>query len=235
MAASGTGVDSTVLSNPVWHALTTHHAALAQGDALARRYPSAIALFGAVATDDERAFASLEALVPPGEVVGLVGGIPPTGDGWTLLRQPTLIQMVYEGPELEPEDADEAITSLSAADVPTMLQLVEITHPGPFQARTIELGRYLGIWQDGQLAAMAGERMHVPGYREISAVCTHPTFQRHGYAQRLIRHLIREIHSEGEVPFLHVVGGNSGAQNLYETMGFTRRGELPLYILERHS
>ena len=234
MAVSDTDVGSTILSNPVWHALTTHHATLAQGDMLARRYPSAIALFGAVATDDERAFASLAALVPPGEVVGLVGGLPPVGDEWTLLRQPTLIQMVYEGPELEPEDADEAITPL-AADVPTMLQLVESTHPGRFQARTIELGRYLGIWQDGRLAAMAGERMHVPAYREISAVCTHPTFQRRGYAQQLIRHLIREIHSEGEVPFLHVVGGNSGAQNLYQTMGFTRRGELPLYILERRS
>lgn len=222
-----------VLNNPVWNSLTTYHAGLAQGDTLARRYPPAVALFGAVADDDERAFASLASLVAPGEMVGLVGGHLPSGDEWTLQRSRTLVQMVYEGPALELEETGDAITPLSLDDVPAMLQLVELTHPGPFGARTIELGRYFGVWQDGQLAAMAGERMHALRYCEISAVCTHPAFQRRGYARQLMRRLMYEIQAAGEVPFLHVVSENTGAQDLYEALGFKRRAEFPLYVLER--
>ena len=50
-----------------------------------------------------------------------------------------------------------------------------MTAPGPWFHRTPELGRFVGFEEDGRLVAMAGERMHVPGDTEISAVCGHPT------------------------------------------------------------
>ena len=114
-----------------------------------------------------------------------------------------------------------------------MLELVEKTHPGPFMPRTIELGCYFAIWQEGELAAMAGERFHVPGYHEISAVCTHPDFQKRGYARQLILQLIHKIQSEGDIPFLHVVPENKGVIALYEALGFKQRMEIPLYALKR--
>ncbi len=55
-----------------------------------------------------------------------------------------------------------------------MLALTALVFPGFFRARIYELGRYLGIRQEGQLVAMAGERFFAGRYREISAVCTHP-------------------------------------------------------------
>lgn len=222
-----------VLDNPVWYALTTQQVAIALGDHLARRYPPEIAPFGAVAANDAEAFDSLARLIPSGESVALIGDHPAIGDTWELLRRVPLVQMIYEGPARASVEANRTITPLSPADIPAMLQLVDITHPGPFLPRAIELGRYLAIWQEGHLAAMAGERLHVPGYREISAVCTHPAFQRRGYARELVRHLMHEIQRMGDIPFLHVFSENTGALTLYEALGFTWRAELPLYILKR--
>ncbi len=221
------------LNNPVWHALTNQHAAIALGNDWARRYPREIAGMGAVIAATEDAFHHLAALLAPNEVIGLLGTQPPSGEPWLLLRQIPIAHMVYVGPKVQPPNVQSAITSLSPADVPAMLKLVEITHPGPFQPRTIELGHYVGIWQDGMLAAMAGVRMHLPGYHELSAVCTHPTFQRRGYARQLILQLMSEIQSAGEVPFLHVSPDNSGAYTLYEALGFKQRAELALSLLKR--
>jgi len=221
------------LNNPVWHALTNQHSAIALGNAWARRYQREIAGMGAVVTATEDAFHHLAALLASNEVIGLLGPQPPAGEPWLLLRQIPIAQMVYAGPKVQPPNVQSAIASLSPADVPAMLKLVEITHPGPFQPRTIELGHYVGIWQDGMLAAMAGVRMHLPGYHELSAVCTHPAFQRRGYARQLILQLMSEIQSAGEVPFLHVSPDNSGAYTLYEALGFKQRAELALSLLKR--
>lgn len=219
------------LDNPVWSALTTQQSALAVGDDLARCYPRNIATFGGLADFSPTAYDQLAVVVGAGKTVALVGVTPPTNPGWTVIRQFFVVQMVYQGPALKPAPSATPITPLASADVPAMLDLVALTHPGPFMEHTIDLGLYLGIWQAGQLAAMAGERMHLSGYREISAVCTHPGFQRRGYARQLLLQLIPKIQSEGDVPFLHVVAENTSAQALYESLGFQRRATLPLYAL----
>jgi predicted GNAT family acetyltransferase len=122
---------------------------------------------------------------------------------------------------------------LSEADVPDMLALTALTHPGPFRSQTYTLGTYLGIRVDGRLAAMGGQRMHVPGYREISAVCTHPDFQGRGYARRLVSRLVAETFDRGLVPFLHVEEANQRAQTVYRGLGFVERARLPLLVIER--
>ena len=50
--------------------------------------------------------------------------------------------------------------------------------PRPLRPRTPLLGSYLGIREGGRLVAMAGERMRVPGYVELSAISTHPQARR---------------------------------------------------------
>ena len=225
------------LDNPIWHALTNQQAAFALGDGLARRYPRAVAPFGAVVANNEEALASLAALEKPGGVVALFLRQPAVAmKAWKPLRTATVVQMVYAGPIIgpsEPAEPSSVITPLSLTDVPAMLELVELTHPGPFLPRTIALGRYWAIWQDGRLAAMVGERFHLPGFREISAVCTHPAFQRRGYARQLMLALMREIRRDGNAPILHVFSENQSAITLYETLGFRQRAELTLSVLER--
>ena len=56
-----------------------------------------------------------------------------------------LPQMVYDGPMIESVHSEYVLTPLTHVDVPAMLQLVELTHPGPFFQRTIEFGGYLRV------------------------------------------------------------------------------------------
>jgi predicted GNAT family acetyltransferase len=91
----------------------------------------------------------------------------------------------------------------------------------------MELGRYFGIFDSGRLAAMAGERMGMPGFREISAVCTHPDFLGRGLARQLVAFLGNDIFAGGSTPFLHVSPQNERAKRLYEQNGYRVRKEMP--------
>jgi predicted GNAT family acetyltransferase len=55
--------------------------------------------------------------------------------------------------------------------------------------------------RDGKLVAMAGERLKVPGYPEVSVVCTHPEHAGKGYARILMTAVMRRIRDRGETPF----------------------------------
>jgi ribosomal protein S18 acetylase RimI-like enzyme len=224
----------TILTNPIWHSLTSHHADIALGDDLARRYPYELSPFGAVVNHDQAALDRLVELIPSGQNVSIFSAQSMCVDAakWTIRRQMTLIQMIYDTPAIVPTPTA-TISQLTNANVPAMRALVALTHPGPFMPRTIELGRYLAIWQAGQIAAMAGERMHPTGYREISAVCTHPDFQRRGYAKQLILQLAHDIQRAGELPFLHVASANASARALYEALGFKPHLELTVNVLKR--
>jgi predicted GNAT family acetyltransferase len=120
-------------------------------------------------------------------------------------------------------DADVPFLRLDERDVPAMLALVERTRPGPFEKRTIELGTYLGIRDGGDLVAMAGERLHPPGFTEISAVCTDASHRGRGLASRLVRVIVEQIRARGEQPFLHLTLENEPAYRIYAALGFETR------------
>jgi predicted GNAT family acetyltransferase len=132
-----------------------------------------------------------------------------------------------------PQTFKAAFDPLGAADVSAMLELTALTKPGPFFARTYELGQYFGIRDGDRLAAMAGERMRLDGFTEISAVCVHPDHRGKGYARLLIRALIKAIADRGETPFLHVFVSNLNAIALYERLGFAGRATLQVTMLQR--
>ncbi|MGO9560091.1 MAG: GNAT family N-acetyltransferase [Acidimicrobiales bacterium] len=209
-----------VLDNPVWASLTGPHAALASTNGKAARYPEEMSMFiGLDDPHDENAWAALAALVEPGGTVLLTqaGDVPA---GWETRGFGDGVQMV--GTSLEPAADPEAVT-LGADDVPEMLDLVARTRPGPFLARTIEMGRYIGIRREGVLVAMAGERLHPPGWTEVSAVCTDEGYRGQGLGTRLVRAVAEGIRGRGEMPFLHAAATNTGAIRLYESIGFEHR------------
>jgi predicted GNAT family acetyltransferase len=113
--------------------------------------------------------------------------------------------------------------------------LTELTRPGPFGPRTIELGSYFGCFEGNRLVAMAGERMHAGSLREVSGVCTHPDFQGKGLARRLMMKLIRQELLRGETPFLHVMSENLHARALYERMGFRNYRETIVRVISQGS
>ncbi len=121
------------------------------------------------------------------------------------------------------------IRPLTHDDVGEMLALTSLTQPGPFLAGTIELGGYVGVFDGEQLVAMAGERMHLPGHTEISAVCTHPDHRGRGLAGALTRRVAHTVVDRGETPILHVRAGNDDAIRVYERLGFTVRKTIEFF------
>ena len=224
-------MNSSPLENPFWSALNTHHAHLAVVNELARRYPADIAPFAGVAAADPRAVAQLEQLVSPGESLYLLGLVPDLGPAWTVEKRSSLPQMVCDAP-LEARPGPDWV-ELNEAHRADMLGLTALVFPGFFRARTLLMGRYIGIYDGGRLVAMAGERLRVDGYQEISAVCTHPDYAGRGYAQRLVTEVSNAARARGFTPFLHVYRENERAVSVYERLGFAVRKELPLWHVKR--
>jgi ribosomal protein S18 acetylase RimI-like enzyme len=222
-------VDSPVLDRPVWAALTGPQAGLSEINGRAARYHPDVSPFATVAErTDDRSWSDLATLVGPrGLMLLTADDVPPPAD-WEVTWRVDGVQMV--GVALDTADDPEAVR-LGAEDVPEMLDLVERTKPGPFWPRTIEMGTYLGIRRDGVLAAMAGERLRPPGWTEISAVCTDPTYRGQGLASRLIRAVAAGIRRRDEIPFLHAAADNTSAIRLYEALGFELRRQLTFAVV----
>ena len=225
---------SALLDRPVWSALTTTWRSLAEGDERALRLAADFGVFAALREDSDDARSALAALCPAGAGLGLVETAPvaPPPE-LELISNAACDQMVAE--TLSPIEVKFEVVELGDADAPEMLALARLTEPGPFYARTHELGRFIGVKRDGRLAAMAGERMRFPGYCEVSGVCTHPDFRGHGYAAGLSSLVAQNIVARGETPFLHVYPHNRPAIALYEALGFQHRRSMTLTILGRRS
>ncbi|MFD6992187.1 GNAT family N-acetyltransferase [Streptomyces sp. NPDC059943] len=209
------------LDNPVLAGLTGPHARFAERRGRVLGYQPEVSTWLALPEEpDARDWADAAPLVGGDGTATLAGtrAVPP--DGWEITFQVDGVQLVDESVDAV---HDEEAVVLGAADVPEMLDLVERTRPGPFRPRTIELGRYLGVRRDGELVAMAGERLHPPGWTEISAVCTAPGYRGQGLGGRLILAVAAGIKERGETPFIQAAGDNENAVRLYEALGFRLR------------
>jgi ribosomal protein S18 acetylase RimI-like enzyme len=228
-----------LLDNPIWNALRTDHASIAQGDDNARRYPHEIGPLAGIRDPSEESYASLRPLA--GDYPVVLFSVEPirTPQGWTQIRDGMIVQMVRNEPLRAPSFAtavssrrvgDPELRQLTATDAPAMVALAELTEPGPFRLRTIELGNFYGIFHGGELVAMAGKRMHLPGLIEVSGVCTHPDARGRGYARMLMQMVIDEIEEARRTPFLHAWAANT-AIHLYERLGFTLTRQFHLAVL----
>jgi ribosomal protein S18 acetylase RimI-like enzyme len=243
----------------VWAALTGPHAPLAEIHGDAARYPADMSPFAALRPGSGPAgWADLAALVGPGGTALLAGRDLAPPAGWERILEIAGVQLVDTATLGRPADrarlvggpagrarlvggpaddarldavADPDARVLGPADVPQMLDLVKRTEPGPFAQRTIELGRYLGFHDGDALIAMAGERLRLPGWVEISAVCTDPAYRGQGLAARLVRAVVAGIRAGGDVPFLHTAAHNTTAIRLYEALGFTHRQPISFVVV----
>jgi ribosomal protein S18 acetylase RimI-like enzyme len=228
-------MDFSQLDNPAWHALNGRHARLAMGGAKARRYLADVSIMAGI--ESPAALPQFADLLAEGESAVL----------WSpdVLEAPADVELMLQFPCLQmtgqdfraPPAADDApsndVLALTAADVPDMLELVGLTQPGPFGARTIEMGDYIGLREHGRLVAMAGERMKPDSFTEVSAICTHPDWQGRGLARRLTTIMCRRAVADGKVPFLNVLPENAGAINLYESLGFRPRRLMQVHVFRK--
>ncbi|MFD6435075.1 GNAT family N-acetyltransferase [Streptomyces venezuelae] len=228
MQAAGPAEDTSALApaphpldNPARASLTGPHAHFAEGRGRVVRYPVDVSPFLALPdTVTDADWADLAALAGPGAEVPLLATTVRAPEGWETTFDVSGVQLVDDGVAAAP---DPEAVRLGPDDVPEMLDLVRRTEPGPFAPRTVELGTYLGIRRGGALVAMAGERLHPPGWTEISAVCTDPAHRGQGLGTRLVLAVAHNIRARGEKPFLHTSAENTNAIRLYESLGFRLR------------
>lgn len=222
-----------VLDRPIWNALTTRQAALGIGDARARRFRPEINLFVAAADPSADNLAAAAVLAGDQGVAMVEAEAFPVPPGLAVEREGPLDQMVAMTPQRAPEGFAPLV--LGDADAAEMLALATLTAPGPFFAETHRMGHFVGVRDEGRLVAMAGERLKVPGFTEVTAVCTHPDYRGRGLAKRLIQHQLARIQAAGDAGFLHSYPHNSGAIALYESLGFRLRAKMDLKFLVRRS
>jgi predicted GNAT family acetyltransferase len=220
------------LDHPIWSALTTTQRALADGTGPARRYPVAITPFADIIDMSAQSFAALGALMSDREIAVLF--TPHAVDAPSMFK----VLLAKAGEQMIGTPAASSIRgaeieTLGPTDVPAMMALTELTKPGPFNVRTHELGTFVGIRVDGELVAMAGERMKPGNYTEMTAICVHPSYRGRGYAQAVMAAISRQIVARGEIPFLHVFSDNAGAIALYRRQGMESRRRLHVTVLQK--
>ena len=220
------------LDRPIWSALTTRQAPLAQAAGGALRYAPEYEPFGAAADASGEAYDDLRALDHAADPLIVVEAEPRLPPDARVVRQPAVNQMIWVA-DATPEPPGFAFVELGDGDAPEMFALAALTKPGPYAALTHRLGGFVGVKEDGRLIAMAGERMKPAGFTEVSGVCTHPDHRGRGYAAGLMRAVIARILARGETPFLHAYAENRGAIALYEHLGFAFRREMQMLVLER--
>lgn len=221
------------LDRPVWASLTSFHASVSTGNAWARRFNPEVNVFASARDDSPQALAALAQLVVPGERI-FVLQVPQIAvpDGLVALKQAQGVQMVATR-ALRDAPALPGMVELGDADASDMLQLARLTEPGPFLTRTHTMGGFVGVRDGSLLAGMAGERLRLPGYTEVSGVCTHPDSRGRGLARGLSAFVADRIQQRGEQPFLHAWKMNVTAIRLYESLGFEIRTEVQVAVLER--
>jgi GNAT superfamily N-acetyltransferase len=237
-----------LLANPIWNSLVTEHAVLALGGELARRYPQYIGPLSGLREPSPECYEALAPLAIESPVVLFDPAPIRPPDGWKIIRQGPIVQMLRP-----PRAANLGVSSegllplhkrvvdqqiymrrLTPHDAPAMVALAELTEPGPFRLRTMELGNFYGFFHGDQLVSMAGERLHLPGLTEVSGVCTHPDARGRGYARMLMTFVVREIEHEGKQAFLHALTDNP-AIRLYAGLGFELSHNFDFAVLVRES
>ena len=236
-----TRADFVLLDNPIYHALGHAHAPLALGDARARRDPPSIGPLAGIREPRPECITALPALAESGDIIVLFLDAPiPAASGLTLAREGSLNQMLcpVDSPEVaqalnRPLPDGTILRQLVPADYPAMVDLAQLTEPGPFRQRTAELGAFFGILEGSRLLAMAGERTRIPGFTEVSGVCTHPDARGRGFAHTLIARVHQQIRSRGDIPYLHSWSSNASAIAVYQRLGYSLRRTFHLQALRR--
>lgn len=224
---------SDTLNNPIWHALLTGNRRFASGTDQVKYYPASVSTFAGFADFSEEAFIQLYDLMPPGTVrATFCSWQKEVQLPWISIPGLAIYQLIDTGTE-QGLLVGQQPTRLSIKDVPQMLELTRLTRPGPFNERTIDFGNYFGFFSGDMLVAMAGQRLQVNNYAEISAVCTHPHHQGLSYGRRLLLHQLHLIRNAGKTPMLHVKTDNTSAISLYESLGFKISRKLEVLIFKK--
>lgn len=218
------------LDNPVWFSCLETHSEFAIGlDGLQSYHPDYCSFTGFDVLD--KTAQSLNDYAKLSSSFFVVGARPQFDQQLLLTRELICDQMILKEPIALPITED--IVELQELNAESLFFLVNLVQPGYFKNDTPKLGQYFGIFKDGNLVAVTGERMKMNCFTEISAVITHPNYNGKGYAKQLVTHVANTIFAQGKTPYLHVAENNLGAINLYKKLGFEYRRKISFWNFEK--
>ncbi len=222
-----------LLDNPVFNALISGDSHLSSGTENVKFFEKEVSPFVGFRDEYKNGFDDLLQLLPGNRKI-LHATREKIADplGWKSIAVIEGTQFILDSRKEIGNRSVEPVL-LDTRHVDEMVKLAALTKPGPFDNRTIEFGHYFGIFEKEKLVAMTGQRLHVSGFTEISAVCTHPQHLGKGYAGILLEHQIDLIIQQGQHPFLHVRSDNDRAISLYERLGFKANGPMNFYFLKK--
>lgn len=217
------------LDNPVWYSLTEKHQnfALEYGEEVKFYQPDYCPFGGFIQLD--KTLTAVEKYAALLDSFYVVGDKPLFGDTLKIKKELVCNQMILDRPV--EQKINEEIIELQEKHRQDLLELVNLVQPGYFKNKTAQLGNYFGIYKDGMLVAVTGERMKMNDYTEVSAIVTHPKYTGQGYAKQLITHTVNNLFSGNSIPYLHVAETNLGAIQLYEKLGFRTRRKISFWNL----
>lgn len=222
-----------LLHNPVYNALLSRDAHLGGGKGMVRYFDEEVSPFAGFPADHEQGFDDLYDQLPAGrKILYATPALIREPKGWQLAIEIKGLQFIFPPGTAIAKPSTQPVP-LDKKYVDEMLALAALTKPGPFNTRTIEFGHYHGIFDNGKLVAMTGQRLHAGDHSEVSAVCTHPDHLGKGYAAALILHQLQIITSHGQKGFLHVRADNSRAIELYKRLGFEISRPMNFYFMKR--
>lgn len=218
--------DYKKLDNPVWFSLSESHQDFSINYGNVKFYHPDYCPFGGIeiARDISKYLDEYSKL---SDSFFIVGERPNVSPQQYLMKELVCLQMIIDK-KIDGE-IKETIIALSEQHADSLFQLVNLVQPGYFKNKTFLLGDYFGIFKDDELIAVAGERMRMNDYVEVSAIVTHPGHTGQGYAQQLIAHTVNKIFNQNKMPFLHVVETNIKAIRLYEKLGFKTRRQISFW------
>lgn len=223
------------LNNPVFNSLSSGDQHLGFGNKKVKAFHEEVSPFAGFEEGYTQGFNDLYDLLPNGRYI--LYATPQHIDVptyWKLIQKVEGVQMILDNITQRKNPSVELVR-LNTSHIEEMVQLAKLTKPGPFNTRTIEFGHYFGVVENKRLVAMAGQRMHVQQFTEVSAVCTHPDHLGKGYASALVHHQVNLILQLNQTPFLHVRGDNYNAIRLYERLGFQISRPMNFYFMKKRN
>jgi len=218
--------DHSLLKDPFYNALHTTQKPLAMGTERIKKFPADVLPFVGLKEYDGNILHEIEPFMQANEEVFIKDLFTNIPANWAVLNHVPVMQMVCTKPSEITITQD--IQLLCENDYGELFSVVDLVQPGYFKPNTHLLGKYYGIRKNGALVAVAGERLKITGFIEVSAVCTMPGHTGKGYAQQLMALLINQIFNAGNIPFLHVLATNTRAITLYKYLHFYKSMNFPL-------
>lgn len=223
---------TTQLTNPVWYALDETHNHFNIEFNGVKFYNPEICPFGAF-TNEELTAKALDEYAKLTDKFFLVSeNQNPTFNEATITLEQKIegCQMVLK--ELIPCNITEDIKPLTEDYIDDIYNLVWLVMPGYYRKQTFDMGDYFGIFKDGKLVAITGQRMQTDNFIEVSAVVTHPDYTRRGLAKQLTAHVTQKILDSGKQAILHTTKGNP-AIKLYEKLGYELTRDMNWWYFSR--